>query len=276
MCNLTARKLRILLASIMVSIAAVPLADAIDLIWNGENYRDVKVVDVTEKGVVLEDKNKERITVPEKALSGLLLTDAKRFKAKPKDQRVPEEKEEKPVDQNMWERAWIHGSASNVTKEGFQVFSTESSIPVRNTRSGKEREPRTTKGGVPVFNGIVWVKGLTTGENTKFDRVLWRDGYVKRGVRRLPAFSASKPRVEVPKLAKVEREWTNADGRKMTALLSKVKDGKGLFVPSKGKQFVYEISKLSDADQKYIKKLLEDHEKAVKQLKKDYPWLELD
>lgn len=269
-----------LLSVLLISLLSSPLACAIDFTWEGKTYRDVRVVEVFKDEVTLESrKKKERVVVPRDALTGFLAREIKPVEEAQKKKRESEEIE-RPVSQHSLEKAWIHGSASNVVREGFQVYSTDKSlVRSRPTRGGNFREPKKTKGGAPIFNGLVWVKGLTTGENTKFDRVLWRDGYFEVGGKRLPAFTATKPEVELPQLSAKEREWTDLQNRKMTARLKQVKDGKALFVPpakAKGKPFVFEISKLSLDDQTFIKDAVEAYEKAVKELKKDYPWLKFE
>lgn len=257
---------------ILIALCWPALASAIDFTWEGVNYRDVRVVEIVEDEVTLQSKKNERIVVPRDSLTGLLASEAKAFESKPPEK----EPQARPVSQHSLERAWIYGSASNVTRDGFQVYSSERSLPVgRPTRSGSVREPQRTKSGAPIFNGLVWVRGMTVGENTQFDRVLYRDGYEEVGGKRLPAFAVAKPDVRVPDLAE-EREWTNSQGKKLLATLRAVKDGAGQFVSPKGKVFSYAIDNLCEEDQVFVREAIEKHAATVKQLRKDYPWLKLD
>lgn len=73
-----------------------------------------------------------------------------------------------------------------------------------------------------------------------------------------------------------QRVWTNHENRKLTAGVKRVKDGKGQFVAPGGKVFVYEISQLCAEDQAFLAKAIEEHAAALRQLQKDYPWLELE
>ena len=256
------------------------IGHATDFTWEGINYRDVKVVEVDGDKVTLESKKKERITVPRERLVGFLKAEADDFD-KNRDQIRGKQvdkfmKGKAYFDQNAQERAWIYGSASHVTADGFLVASSEYSLPQpKPNRNGEVREARKTKGGARVYTGTVFVKGMSTRENTNFDRVLWRDGWFENDLGRYPAFVASKPQIRLPNFA-ASREWTNSDGKKMTATLKQVKEGKGQFVSAKGKVFVYDLEKLSDADQEFIKEAQEKYDKEVAQLKKDYPWLKFD
>ena len=56
-----------------------------------------------------------------------------------------------------------------------------------------------------------------------------------------------------PKYLFDERTWTNADGRTMKAALMSLAGTTGKFRFSNGRTFDYDISKLSEADQKEIK-----------------------
>ena len=55
-----------------------------------------------------------------------------------------------------------------------------------------------------------------------------------------------------PKYLVDERTWTNADGRKLVASLISLQGGKGKFRFKNGREFDYDISKLSANDQKLI------------------------
>ena len=59
---------------------------------------------------------------------------------------------------------------------------------------------------------------------------------------------ATKPAVLI-----AEREWTNADGKKMTAALVSVSGTSGTFKMKTGKTITYDITKLSEEDQATIK-----------------------
>ena len=56
-----------------------------------------------------------------------------------------------------------------------------------------------------------------------------------------------------PKYLVNERTWTNADGRKLVAALISLEGAKGKFRFRNGRQFEYDISKLSADDQELIK-----------------------
>ena len=56
-----------------------------------------------------------------------------------------------------------------------------------------------------------------------------------------------------PKYLVNERTWTNADGRKLVAALISLEGVKGKFRFRNGRQFEYDISKLSADDQELIK-----------------------
>lgn len=252
---------------------------ATDISWEGKTYRDVKVTEVSAEGVVtLVSRKQEKIMVPKDSLTGFLVKEVEEWE---KEQQVKKaggasSRRSSVREQDRYERAWIYGSASGVTEEGFQVFSSENSLPRgKPNADGEFREPKKTKGGAPIYNGVVFVKGLSTGENTQFDRVLWRDGYVQRGVGRVPAFSPNKPEIEVPIVAE-RRVWTNQENRKLEAAVKRVKDGKGEFVAPGGKVFVIEISQLCADDQAFLKKAIDEHAAALRQLQNDYPWLELE
>ncbi len=73
-----------------------------------------------------------------------------------------------------------------------------------------------------------------------------------------------------------QRVWTNHEDRKLTATVKAVKDGKGQFVAPGGKVFVLEISQLCADDQAFLKKAIEEHAAALRQLQFDYPWLKLE
>ncbi|MGI9239762.1 MAG: hypothetical protein ACR2RV_03115 [Verrucomicrobiales bacterium] len=58
--------------------------------------------------------------------------------------------------------------------------------------------------------------------------------------------------------------------------MKSVKDGKGEFVAPGGKLFTYEVSQLSEGDQSFLKKAMEKHAETLRQLRYDYPWLDLE
>lgn len=256
---------------------------AIDFTWEGKTYREVKISELSPEGeVTLVSRKSEKIVVPRESLTGFLVGELEKFE---KEQQAAKgsgagnrrsRRALAPREQDTYEKAWIYGSASGVTDEGFSVFSSEHSLPAGRQRPDREfKEPKKTKGGAPIYNGVVFVKGLSTEENSLFDRVLWRDGYVKRGVSRVPAFSSRKPEVEVPPVTE-QRVWTNHEDRKLTATVKAVKDGKGQFVAPGGKVFVLEISQLCADDQAFLKKAIEEHSAVLRQLQFDYPWLKFE
>ncbi|CAN5488936.1 hypothetical protein BH23VER1_BH23VER1_11200 [soil metagenome] len=53
------------------------------------------------------------------------------------------------------------------------------------------------------------------------------------------------------------RSWTNADGAAVEAALVSVDGGRGTFIRPNGTTFVYDLTKLSDADQEVIAKAVE-------------------
>ncbi len=266
---------------LLLLIGILSGASATDFTWEGVNYRDVKVIKVDGDQVVLESKKQERITVPRDRIVGFLKTDLKAFEERKKAGRGDEIDEElkRPafVDPNTFERAWIYGTASDGSRDGFFVASSDLALPRGKTnRDGESREPKKTKGGAPVYNGIVFVRRLSAGENTQFDRVLWRDGWFEKYNQKFPAFSSSKPVIKVPVFGGGSRDWTNAEGKKMTAALKQVKEGKAQFLSAKGKLFVYDLEKLSEDDQEFVRGAQERYEKKMKQFKKDHPWVNVE
>jgi hypothetical protein len=179
--------------------------------------------------------------------------------------------------QDQRERAWIHGTAHDGTAEGFTVMSTANSLPRgKPRRDGTVPEAKTKKNGVEIYQGQVFIKGSRgPGGNIPYDGVMWRDGFVKLGSRRVPSFTKSKPRVKLPQLA-ITREWTSADGRKLQATLIDSKQDKAQFKKPGGKEFVLDLSALSEADQSFLKEAVTKHLKEVEQFKKDYPWVKFE
>jgi len=261
---------------ILFSISS-QIARAVDFTWKGKTYRGVVIDEIEGDDVVLKARNGTVLTVPRKSLPWQIEGDVKKFeKAQEKKKAgLVVEKSKLPTNKDALERAWIHGSASGVTDEGFQVYSNDISLTTRKTRSGKQgADASNMRQGVPIYNGVVYVMGTTTGENTQFSRVLWRDGYhVERG-RKIPLFRTQKPRIKLPLVAE-NRSWKNAEGRAMEASLKAVKEGKGQFVSPKGKIHVIDLDKLSAEDQKFVEEAVEVYEKEVRRLRKEYPWLEL-
>ena len=261
---------------LLFTLAAAWPAGAVDFTWEGVNYRDVEVIEVDGDQVTLRCRKKEEVTVPMNRLSGFLLKDAQAYKASGKGRKEEVEPDDIMVDQDTFERCWIHGSASDVTPEGFLVWSTDQSlVPRRAGRNGEIKEPKKTKGGAPIYNGIVFVKKLQTGENTKFDKVLWRDGWEVRGLKKIPAFSASKPKIDIPELA-VNREWTNSEGKKIKATLKGLRDGKCQFQSDLGKKFTYDLDKLAVDDQILARDAAHKHDKEIKAFKKEHPYVKFD
>jgi hypothetical protein len=70
-----------------------------------------------------------------------------------------------------------------------------------------------------------------------------------------PSKTETKP--ASPAVLFPEREWTNADGKKMSAALLSVNGDTGTFKMKNGKTFSYAISKLSEEDQTAIKEAAE-------------------
>ena len=64
-------------------------------------------------------------------------------------------------------------------------------------------------------------------------------------------FAPRKPKADGPLVP--QRTWTNTDGKKLKAALLSVDGDKGKFLRSTGSTFSYDITKLSEEDQKLIK-----------------------
>ncbi|MGI9239761.1 MAG: hypothetical protein ACR2RV_03110 [Verrucomicrobiales bacterium] len=203
------KALWLLIAALLLSL---PLSSqALDFTWEGRTYREVKIAELSPEGkVTLVSRKNEKIVVPRESLTGFLVGELKKF-----EEKQPEAGSDEPVlrsrrraeprEQDRYEKAWIYGSASGVTKEGFSVFSSEHALPVGRQRPGGEyREPKKTKGGAPIYSGMVFVKGLSAEDNTLFDKVLWRDGYVKQGVSRILPFRLGSRRSRCPWLRSSE------------------------------------------------------------------------
>jgi hypothetical protein len=268
-----------MLSVILIFSIGLGSAMALDLSWEGKTYRHVEVVSVEEGEVVLET-NMGQITVPKTSLTWQLEARVKAFVKKRSELDGPAQQPEgdgEKVNQDELERVWVHGSATATMGDGFRVYSTWRSLAVKASRSGRVHGPaERTKGGVPIYNGAVWIKGVSSGENSEFDGVVWRDGFHEDDGRMLPAFSSSKPEpLEVPNVAD-ERVWKNGDGKVMTASLKAVKDGKGLFYSPKGKRFVYPVENLTAEDQAFVKAALEQHGKVLEQLRRDHPGQRLE
>lgn len=263
------------------SIALSVSAMATDFSWKGKTYREVKIVAVSAEGeVTLVSRKEEEIVVPRGALTGFLVGEVDEWVKEEQQRQAEEASEERPRrgearKQDQLERCWIYGPVSDVSKDGIFVFSRESFLPSgKRGADGELRVVRKTQNGVNIYNGLVFLKGVSGTEESHFDRVLWRDGYVEMGLNRVPAFSPEKPKVTVPVVAPL-REWTNQDNRKLTASVNRVEAGRGQFVEPGGRVFTYEIDQLCADDRAFLAKAIEEHAVALRRLQEDYPWLEL-
>ena len=111
-------------------------------------------------------------------------------------------------------------------------------------------------GGIPhmavfgVDGDLVYHGHPSNPETEKAIKTALKD--VKEGDLAGSASSGTDPFAR-PKYLVNERTWTNADGRKLVAALISLEGGKGKFRFRNGREFEYDISKLSTDDQDLIK-----------------------
>lgn len=160
--------------------------------------------------------------------------------------------------ENLRNRAvWIEGSVFEVTRDGV-VVQINLDLKGGNEEAGTEKtnKPAEWKNGAEVLEGMVLIKDMKDSRVKKSGDpvavICFKTGrtftYEVGGfnlIKELPVLTEKKPEWIG------DREWTNRDGKKLTARLVAVRDGKCL-LHSNGKSFPYEIAQLSDADQALI------------------------
>ena len=238
---------------------------ALDITFEGRTHRAVEVVAVEGDLVILQSKRGE-ITVSRKSLTWQLEAEVKKFES-----AGGADAGRTPLPQNEVARAWIFGPVATERDGGITVASSKYFIRETVSRSGTVRDPSMEKNGAPVYTGTVFVRAGTQKAESKFDRVLWRAGFVVVDGLPMPAFSSRDPGpVAIPDLTG-EQVWTNAENKELTATLKSVSDGKGYFVRADGTKFTYDLKNLSEENQTLIKDAVEKRAKLIEQLKRANP-----
>jgi len=264
---------RALVFTILSLILWTGISSAVDISFGGKTYHNVEVISVKGDTVIFDSKQGQ-VSIQRDTLDWVQKAKVAEFekkKATPNLREASRSNRDNRLDPRKEPRVWILGPVGAQKENGITVNSSRYFIESRTSRAREASDKEETKNGAPILTGFAFVRGVKQKPESHFDRVLWRDGFeVIDGVR-VPAFSTSNPgKIPLPDLA-AERVWTSGGGVEVTATLKSVVSGKGNFIRSNGKPFTYEIEKLIEADQEFVKRALEEHEKLMRILRRDHP-----
>jgi hypothetical protein len=108
--------------------------------------------------------------------------------------------------------------------------------------------------GKMVFEGHPSEKGFEKAVDTALKAVAGGAGGSSSGLGPKPGSGLTPSKTDAKPLALIaEREWTNADGKKMSAALISLSGNNATFKMKTGKTFTYDITKLTEEDQTAIK-----------------------
>jgi hypothetical protein len=243
--------------------------------YKGTTYQVVEITDVKGSEVTLRTDKGEDVSVPARFLSFKLrdmaqkFVTAKRVAATTVDGISSENA--KNLQRTLVEaarggtgiRRWIAGTVSNESPEGgILIFSASTALPAKHDRKGVPLPQQRVKNSAIFIEGVVFLDGSRRhAENTLVEYFAWDTGKRVDFKSQLIPHLTLKP--QTPKALFEERQWTNTDGKTLTAALLAVDKESGQFKRDDGTRFAYPLKKLTPEDRKLIEKVVQDRLKKL-------------
>ena len=244
--------------------------------YKGKTYQVVEIIDVKGPDVTLRTDKGEEISVPGRFLSFKLRDMSEKFlKAKQVASMTVDgiaSENAKELQLTLMQaarggtgiRRWIAGTTSNESPEGgVLIFSTSSALPVKHDRKGNPLPQQRVKNSAIFIDGVVFLEGSRRHtDNTLVEYFAWDTGKRMDFKSQLIPHLTLKP--QPPKVLFEERQWTNTEGKTLTATLLALDKESGQFKRDDGSRFAYPLKKLTPEDQQLIEKTVQDRLKRLK------------
>ena len=255
-----------LLCTAEISLAAKPERFS----YKVTTYQVVEVTNVKGSEVTLRTDKGEEVNVPARFLSFKIRDMAEKFvKAKQaaaftiagidsENARQLELTLMQAARSGTGIRRWIAGTTSNESVEGgMLIFSASSALPVRHDRKGNPLPLQRVKNSSIFIDGLVFLESSRRhAENTVVEYFAWDTGKRIEFKSQMIPHLMLKP--QAPKPLFEQRQWTNTDGKTLTATLLAIDDKSGQFKREDGTRFNYPLEKLQPEDRKLIEKVVEE------------------
>ena len=244
--------------------------------YKGKTYQIVEIIDVKGPDVTLRTDKGEEISVPGRFLSFKLRDMTEKFlKAKQAASMTIDgiaSENAKELQLTLMQaarggtgiRRWIAGTTSNESPEGgVLIFSTSSALPVKHDRKGNPLPQQRVKNAAIFIDGVVFLEGSRRhADNTLVEYFAWDTGKRMDFKSQLIPHLTLKP--QPPKVLFEERQWTNTEGKTLTAALLALDKESGRFKRADGSRFAYPLKKLTPEDQQLIEKTVQDRLQRLK------------
>ena len=234
--------------------------------YKGTTYQVVEITEVKGTDVTLRTDKDEEVIVPARFLSFKLrdmaqkFVTAKRAAATTVDGITSENA--KNLQLTLMQAAregtaikrWIAGTVSNESPEGgILIFSTSTALPAKHDRKGNPLPQQRVKNAAIFIEGVVFLESSRRHpENTLVEYFAWDTGERIEFKSQLIPHLTLKP--QAPKALFEERQWTNSNGKALTAALLAVDKQSGKFRRNDGSRFAYPLKNLQPEDQELIEK----------------------
>ena len=244
--------------------------------YKGETYQIVEITDVKGSNVTLRTDKGEEIIIPARFLSFRLRDMTEKFLREKQAASVTVDgiasENAKQLQHTLLQaartgtgiRRWIAGTTSNESPEGGTlIFSSSSALPVKHDRKGNPLPQQRVKNSAIFIEGLVFLEDSRRhAENTVVEYFALDTGKLMDFKSQLIPHLTLKP--QPPQVLFEQRQWTNTEGKTLTATLLALDKESGQFKRDDGSRFVYPLKKLTPEDQQLIEKVVQDRLKKLK------------
>jgi len=238
--------------------------------YKGINYQVVEIADVQGSEVTLLTDTGKEINVPARFLSFKLRDMVEKFVKEQEAQAftidgINSENAKKlqaallqAAQEGTGIKRWIAGTvANNSPDEGLLIFSSSTALPLKHDRKGNPLPQQRVKNAAVFMDGLVFLEGSPRhAGNTLVEYFAWDSGKrIEINSERIPHLTL-KP--QSPRALFKERQWTNTQGKTLTAALLSINKDSGQFRRNDGSRFTYPLEKLTAKDRKLIETAIEE------------------
>ena len=244
--------------------------------YKGITYQVVEIADVQGAEVTLLTDTDKEVNVPARFLSFKLRDMVEKFVKEKQAEAFTidgiNSENAKKLQATLLQAAqegtgikrWIAGTVANDSPgEGILIFSSSAALPLKHDRKGNPLPQQRVKNAAVFIDGVVFLEGSPRhAGNTLVEYFAWDSGKrIEINSERIPHLTL-KP--QPPRPLFEERQWTNTQGKTLTAALLSIHKDSGRFRRNDGSRFTYPLLKLQTEEQKLIEKAIEERLQKLK------------